>query len=104
MDSKDRSFLRSKAQTLKSVVMVGKAGMTDDVCNALRDALECHELVKVKFQSMKDKDKVHEMTEALSRLTGSEPVAETGFTALFYRRAGNPENHRIMLPSEKIRL
>lgn len=102
MDSKDRSFLRSQAQTLKSVVMVGKAGMTDEVCNALREALECHELVKVKFQCMKDK--VHEIAEALSRLTCSELVAQTGFTALFYKRSGNPENRRILLPSTAKRL
>ncbi len=102
MDSKDRSFLRSQAQTLKSVVMVGKAGMTDEVRDALREALECHELVKVKFQCMKDK--VHEIAEALSRLTDSELVAETGFTALFYKRASNPENRRILLPSKAKRL
>ena len=54
MTSAQRAFLRSQAQTIGSVVMVGRDGLSENVVSALDEALECHELVKVRFQAHKD--------------------------------------------------
>ena len=55
--SAQRAFLRSSAQRLSPVVMVGKEGVTAAVAKALCDAADCHELVKVRFQAHKDEVK-----------------------------------------------
>lgn len=84
MNSKERASLRSEAQTLSPYVMVGHDGITEGVVSALDEALECHELVKVRFQDFKDM--IREMSGDLAKATNSELVATTGFTAVFYRK------------------
>lgn len=93
--SQQRAFLRSCAQTLKPVVMVGKDGESNEVVSALSQALEHHELVKVKFQS--HKDETAEIAASLARRTDSSLIAVTGFTAVYYREADEKEERRFNL-------
>jgi len=87
MTSKYRAQLRSQAQSLNPVVMVGHEGITDGVIAALDAALTDHELVKVRFQDFKEM--VRDLSVQLANKTGSALVSTTGFTAVFYRK--NPE-------------
>lgn len=87
MTSKTRAQLRSQAQSLSPVVMVGHEGITEGVIAALDAALTDHELVKVRFQDFKDM--VRDLSVQLSNKTSSVLVSTTGFTAVFYRK--NPE-------------
>ena len=87
MTSKLRAQLRSRAQTISPVVMVGHEGITEGVVSALDAALTDHELVKVRFQDFKEM--VRELSAKLAMETKSELVSTTGFTAVFYRK--NPE-------------
>ena len=87
MTSKFRAELRSQAQTISPVVMVGHEGITEGVVNALDAALTDHELVKVRFQDFKEM--VRELSTGLAEKTNSTLVSVTGFTAVFYRK--NPE-------------
>lgn len=87
MTSKYRAQLRSQAQSLNPVVMVGHEGITDGVIAALDAALTDHELVKVRFQDFKEM--VRDLSVQLANKTESALVSTTGFTAVFYRK--NPE-------------
>ena len=87
MTSKTRAQLRSQAQSLSPVVMVGHEGITEGVIAALDAALTEHELVKVRFQDFKEM--VRDLSVQLSNKTSSVLVSTTGFTAVFYRK--NPE-------------
>jgi RNA-binding protein len=87
MTSKYRAQLRSQAQSLNPVVMVGHEGITEGVIAALDAALTDHELVKVRFQDFKEM--VRDLSVQLANKTGSALVSTTGFTAVFYRK--NPE-------------
>ena len=73
LTSAQRAFLRSQAQTIEPVVMVGKDGMGDNVGRALDEALSCHELVKVRFQA--HKDEVKDIARELESFTGSTLVS-----------------------------
>lgn len=84
MHSSFRASLRSKAQTLDPVVMVGHGGISDGVISALEEALTSHELVKVRFQDFKDQVKI--LAGELANATASDLVATTGFTAVYYRK------------------
>lgn len=88
--SKERAQLRSQAQSLSAVVMVGHDGITEGVINALDAALTDHELVKVRFQDFKDM--ARELSTELASKTRSLLVSVTGFTAVFYRQ--NPEANK----------
>ena len=87
MTSKIRAQLRSQAQSLSPVVMVGHDGITEGVITALDAALTDHELVKVRFQDFKEM--VRDLSVQLSSKTASVLVSTTGFTSVFYRK--NPE-------------
>lgn len=95
MTSAQRAFLRSQAQTLDPVVMVGKDGMGDNVGRALSEALASHELVKVRFQA--HKDEVKDIARELENFTDSTLVSTTGFTAVFYRQSDRQEKRRYNL-------
>lgn len=83
--SKTRAALRSRAQSLSPVVMVGHGGLSDGVIEALDKALDDHELVKVRFQDFKEDTK--RLAQELEKATSSDLVATTGFTAVFYRKS-----------------
>ena len=85
--SKVRATLRSKAQSLDPIVMVGRDGITEGVVAALDAALTDHDLVKVRFQDFKELAK--DLSKDLAQRTDSLLVSTTGFTAVFYRK--NPE-------------
>ena len=90
MTSKQRAALRSLAQNLNPVVMVGHDGITTGVIEALDAALTDHELVKVRFQDFKEMAK--DLSNELAAKTKSALVSVTGFTAVFYRI--NPEKRK----------
>lgn len=90
LSSKERAAFRSKAQSLNPVVMVGHDGASENVVNALNEALACHELVKVRFQDFKKDTRT--LSEALEKATDCTLIATTGFTAVFYKY--NPELHK----------
>jgi RNA-binding protein len=52
-----KRFLRGVAHSLKPVVFVGQKGFSPTLVNAMNEALDHHELVKVKFVEFKQKEK-----------------------------------------------
>lgn len=50
MNSAKKKQLRALAHGLKPVVIIGQAGLTDNVINEIIIALEAHELIKVKVR------------------------------------------------------
>jgi RNA-binding protein len=89
LSTKERKALRARGHKLSSVVNVGKDAITDGVLGALSDALDTHELVKVKLQQACPLDKDDAAT-ALATGTDSTLVARIGRTALLFRPAPDP--------------
>lgn len=76
--------LKARAQRLEPVVRVGKAGVTPGFLAALDQALEIHELVKLKFDALKEQKKT--LTPEIARQTGSHLIQRVGNVAVLYRR------------------
>ena len=94
--SKDRRYLRSLAQTLKPVVVVGKLGLTDALAGAVDRALNEHELIKVKFNDFKDDKET--LVRELEERTGCAVCTIIGHVAVLYRPHPEEEKRRITLP------
>lgn len=47
MNSKDRAYLRSLANTITPIIQVGKIGVNDNLIKQVDDALEARELIKI---------------------------------------------------------
>ena len=84
--SKERANLKSLAATMKPVMQVGKEGIGENLVNALSDALEARELIKVTLLPTSGDDGEN-LAANLAELLGAEVVAVIGRKAIFYRRS-----------------
>ncbi len=80
-----RRALRGAGHHLSAVVQVGKEGLTPAVLRQLSEALDTHELVKVKVGGESPEDRF-EVAERLSEGTGASIAQILGRTVLVYRR------------------
>ena len=83
--------LKAQAQRLKATLKIGKGGISPAFLAALDDALKHHELIKVKFEELKDQKK--ELAPQLAEKTGSHLVMQVGHVVVLYRARpeGTPE-------------
>jgi RNA-binding protein len=95
LTGKQRRHLRSLGHALEPVVHVGKDGLSDPFVAAVEQALDDHELIKVRVLESAALDR-HQAAEALAGRTGSEVAQVLGNTFLLYRRRA--EEPDIILP------
>ena len=86
LTGKQKSKLRSMAQTRKAVVMMGKDGITENLLNSLWDALEAHELVKVSCLKTMPIS-VREAAIECASECNAEVVQIIGATFILYRKS-----------------
>jgi RNA-binding protein len=98
MKSRHRKFLRGLAHGLKPVVFVGQKGGTPSLSKAVDEALDTHELIKVKFVEFKEKAHKNAITARIAADTGAILAGLIGHTAIFYRPQRDPAMRRIQLP------
>lgn len=97
LTSHQMRHLRSLAHHLKPVVFVGAAGISDGVVGATDDALEAHELIKVKIDG--DREARATMSQELATRTRSEIAQTIGRVTVLFRPARAREARRITLPA-----
>ena len=95
LNNKQIRFLRAQAHSLKPVVLIGGAGLTDNVINEINQALEDHELIKVRVNA-DDRDDKKRMIDSIAQQTDSETVQTIGHIGIFYRH--NKKKPKIDLP------
>jgi len=93
-----KKFLRGLAHKLQPVVYIGQKGVTRAVCAAFEEALDTHELVKVKFVENKEKATKKAVSTELEQQTGAVLAGLIGHVAIFYRPHPNPDKRKISLP------
>ncbi|MBI9103309.1 MAG: YhbY family RNA-binding protein [Spirochaetales bacterium] len=93
---RQRAYLSKKAHDLHPYVMVGGDGLTSAVIKAVEEALESHELIKVKFQDHKSARR--ELAPEMAVKTDALLVKIIGNVAVLFRTARDPEKRTISLP------
>jgi RNA-binding protein len=83
------SGLKARAQKLDPIVKVGKAGLTDGFYKNLDEALNHHELVKIKFADLKEQKK--ELMPQIVEKTDSHKVLQVGNVLVIYRKKPKAE-------------
>jgi len=94
LSGKQKRYLRGLGHHLKPVVMVGKDEVNEAVLASTDEALEIHELIKVKLQEGCIRERKSVAAE-LAAETGSAVAQVMGRTILLYRPATEPQ---IILP------
>ena len=100
MTSKQRAYLKSLAMNMDPIYHVGKASLTTEIIEGIREALEARELVKVGV--LKNCiDDPREIAQMIAERTRSELVQVIGKKIVLYRPASDPKKRKIELPAAK---
>ena len=96
VNDKQKRYLKSLAHPLKPVVMIGNKGLTDNVLAEIDNALEQHELIKVRVSGLEKAERLA-MTNEIILKTSSNLVMSIGHIVALYRPAKEPT---IQLPKK----
>ncbi len=96
-----KKHLRKLGHELNPLVMIGREGIGETLVEAINQALDAHELIKVKIINTSSVNK-HDAAEKIPELTRSSLVQLIGKTLLLYKP--NPKRKKeeqIRLPKAK---
>lgn len=98
MTGQQRRFLRGLGHSLKSIVLLGKEGITANVLKQITDNLRAHELIKVKLPKVYGTER-KELGAELAESASATLVQVMGRQVLLYKR--HPNKPKIKLPKVK---
>ena len=94
LSTKQKQFLKGLAHHLNPVVMLGGNGLTEGVLAEIENALNHHELIKVKIAGA-DRETKQLIIDAIVRETKAAQVQTIGHILVLYRPS---EEVKIQLP------
>ncbi len=93
--SKQRSYLKGLASAEDAIFQIGKSSITPTMVQAIDDAIEKRELIKISV--LKNcMDDPHELATIIAERTHSDVVIVIGKKIVLYRP--NKKNPKIVLP------
>jgi RNA-binding protein len=92
-----KKHLKAIAHGLKPIVFIGQKGLTPTLEKAIDDALNAHELIKVRFIDFKEKDQKNFLTMEIEKNHRCSKVSMVGHIATFYRMHKDPKKRKIVL-------
>lgn len=94
LSNQQKRFLKSKAHNLHPVVIVAGNGLSENVQAAIEEALEIHELIKVKIKS-DSKEEKSQLAQNICQNSDATLIQMIGHVAILYRTA---KKAKIILP------
>ena len=95
MTSKQRAYLKGRAMTMDPIFQIGKASLTPEIIDAVREAIDKRELIKISvLKNCFDDPK--ELAQILAERTRSEVVQVIGKKIVLFKQA--KEDSKITLP------
>lgn len=95
MTTKQRAYLKSLAMTMDPIFQIGKASLTPEIIDAVREAIDKRELIKISvLKNCFDDPK--ELAQILAERTRSEVVQVIGKKIVLFKQA--KEDSKITLP------
>lgn len=96
MTSKQRAYLKSLAMVMDPIFQLGKSSLTPEFTDAVSEALEARELIKINvLQNCMDDPK--ELAQTLAERTRSQVVQVIGKKIVLYKE-GKDDKKKIVLP------
>lgn len=94
LSNKQKQFLKGEAHHLKPVVMIGANGLTEGVLAEIENALQFHELIKIKV-SAEERETKKLICDAIVRETNAIQVQLIGSILTLFKQS---EEKKITLP------
>ncbi len=96
LTSAQRKYLRGLAHPLNPVARVGKSGLSEAFLTNLEEALESHELVKIRLADSKERKRT--LSAEICDHLGCDLAGIIGHVIILYRPARDPDSRKIRLP------
>ena len=97
MTSKQRAYLKGLAMNIDPVFQIGKSSLTPEITQAVDEALEARELIKITV--LKNcLDDGSAIAATLAERTHSEVVQVIGRKIVLYKPAKEEKKRKIVLP------
>lgn len=97
MTSRQRAYLKSLAMKMDPIIQIGKSGLTPEITEAVNEALEARELMKLTVLKNCMED-LPTIAATLAERTHAEVVQVIGRRFVLYRPAKEKEKRKILLP------
>lgn len=98
MTTKQRAYLKGLAMTMEPIFQIGKSSMTPGLTEAIAEALEARELIKISvLQNCADDPR--ELAELVAERTRSQVVQVIGKKIVLYKE-GKDDKKKILWPSD----
>lgn len=98
LTSKQRAYLRSLANSLENVVMIGKGGLSDQLYKTADEVITARELIKGKVLESCELS-VREVADTIAEKINADVVQVIGSKFVLYRK--NEDEPVIVLPKAK---
>lgn len=98
LNPKQRQYLKGLAHSLKPILQIGRAGVTDTVLRSVENLFNNRELLKIKVPDSAPEDADDSAEKITGSLKGVELVQVIGKTIVLYRP--HPEKPEIKLPGK----
>ncbi len=85
LSKKEKTFLKSKAQSIDNRYLVGKELITPELINMLNKALDAKELIKIGFQNSVS-DNLNELALDLVSKLNAELIQIIGHVVIVFRK------------------
>ena len=95
ISSKQRSYLRSLANTMDPIFQLGKNGIEENFLKQIDDALEAREIIKINVLNNSGYES-REASDIICKELNCEGIQAIGSKVVLYRRS--EKNPRIELP------
>jgi len=100
LTSKQRAYLKSLANKMETILIVGKDGVSKETIKQAEDALIKRELIKGKILETTE-ESVKEVANIIANGTNSQVVQVIGNKFILYKK--NEKEPKITLPKKKQR-
>ncbi len=94
LTSKQRAMLRGMANTMDTILQIGKTGITDQTIKQVDDALLARELIKIRTLETSPTSS-RESADLIAQKIGADVVQVIGSKIVLYRE--NKDNKQIYL-------
>ena len=100
MTSKQSSYRHSLASKIDTIFLIGKGGISEEMCNQISNALEARELIKLRVLDNAEylpREAAEEIAEAID----AEVVTVIGTKFVLFRVSSKEKNRKIDLSAIK---
>jgi len=95
ISSKNKQMLKGLAHSIKPSIIIGKEGLSKGTLNSINNALENKELIKIKFNALKDEK--HHISKKIEDIYEATIIGMIGNILILFKQNNDKDKKNIIL-------